>query len=185
MGDPGGRVGAGYAGPVSETPDAPGVPRPVQGAGLMVAAQGLVAVVVGAWLGISAMGAPGPTGLQTTLATVVWFVGSAAVLLAIGINLVRGRHGARSPAVVAQILLLGVCWYALGPSSQPAYGVLGGVFCVVVLVLLFCPPAVRWAAGRPLPGADDDADDAVPGGADRRRGGGVNRPGTPGPWRAD
>jgi hypothetical protein len=68
----------------------------------------------------------------------------------VGVNLVRGRHGARSPAVVAQLLLLGVSWYAAGPSSQLVYGVLGAAFCIAVLVLLFCPPAVRWASGREL-----------------------------------
>jgi hypothetical protein len=62
------------------------------------------------------------------------------------VNLVRGRHGARSPAIVAQLLLLGVCWYATGPSSQPAYGVAAGALCTAVLVLLFCAPARRWAA---------------------------------------
>jgi hypothetical protein len=130
--------------------DEQAVPRPVQVAGLLVALQGVAAAAVGVWFAVSALATSAPTGTGTALATAVWFAGCGAVLLAVGVNLVRGRHGARSPAVVAQILLLGVCWYAAGPSSQAVYGVLGGVFCVAVLVLLFCPPAIRWASGRPL-----------------------------------
>jgi hypothetical protein len=81
------------------------------------------------------------------LATGAWLAGFGVILLVIGANLVRGRHGARTPAIVAQLLLLGVSWYAAGPSSQPAYGVPAATFCVAVLALLFCPPALRWATG--------------------------------------
>jgi hypothetical protein len=63
------------------------------------------------------------------------------------VNLLRSRTGARTPAVVAQILLLGVSWYAAGPSDQPGYGIPAALFCIAVLVLLFSPPAVRWATG--------------------------------------
>lgn len=120
-------------------------PRPVRVAGLLVGLQGLAGVVIGAGLFIVAV--RGGSGPVPVVATAVWFAGFGAVLLAIGVNLVRGRHGARSPAIVAQLLMLGVCWYAAGPSSRPAYGVPAAVFCVTVLMLLFCPPAVRWATG--------------------------------------
>ena len=120
-------------------------PRPVRVAGVLVGLQGSAGVVVGA--GLLVVAARGPTGPVPILATAVWFAGFGAILLAVGVNLVRGRHGARSPAIVAQLLMLGVCWYAAGPSSRPAYGVPAATFCVVVLVLLFCPPALRWATG--------------------------------------
>ncbi|MGH3537493.1 MAG: hypothetical protein ACRDQU_22685 [Pseudonocardiaceae bacterium] len=122
-------------------------PRPVRSAGVLVGLQGLVGVVFAGWLLVAALrgtGGPVPIG-----ATAAWLAGFGIILLIVGVNLVRGRHGARTPAVVAQLLLLGVCWYAAGPSSQPAYGVPAAVFCVGVLVLLFCPSAVRWAKGRP------------------------------------
>jgi peptidoglycan/LPS O-acetylase OafA/YrhL len=88
------------------------------------------------------------SGPVRVAATAAWLAGFGILLLIVGVNLVRGRHGARSPAVVAQLLLLGVCWYAAGPSAQLAYGVAAATFCVGVLGLLFCPPALRWAAGR-------------------------------------
>lgn len=140
MGDPLSGQAAGYAGPVTEESAAP---HPVRAAGLLVGLQGVLGVVVAAGL----LGG-GSTGPMPTLATAVWFAGFGAALIAVGVHLIRGRRGARTPAVVAQILLLGVCWYAAGPSSQPAYGVPAAVFCVAVLVLLFCPPAVRWATGQ-------------------------------------
>ncbi|HEX5347600.1 MAG TPA: hypothetical protein VFW64_10975 [Pseudonocardiaceae bacterium] len=121
-------------------------PGPVRVAGVLVGLQGLAGVVFAGWLLVEAVRAtsgPVPVG-----ATAAWLAGFGILLLIVGVNLVRGRHGARSPAVVAELLLLGVCWYAAGPSSQPAYGVAAAVFCVGVLVLLFCPPALRWAAGR-------------------------------------
>jgi hypothetical protein len=105
----------------------------------------LAGVVIGA--GLLVVAARGGSGAVPIVATSVWFAGFGAVLLAIGVYLVRGRHGARSPAIVAQLLMLGVCWYAAGPSSRPAYGVPAAMFCVAVLVLLFCPPALRWATG--------------------------------------
>ncbi|MDQ4010836.1 MAG: hypothetical protein M3228_09105 [Actinomycetota bacterium] len=121
-------------------------PRPVQVAGVLVGLEGLAGVVIATGLLVAA--ARGPTGPVPILATAAWFAGFGAVVLAVGVNLVRGRHGARSPAIVAQLLMLGVCWYAAGPSSRPGYGVPAATFCVAVLVLLFCPPALRWATGH-------------------------------------
>lgn len=118
-------------------------PLPVRAAGLLVGLQGVAGVVVAVALLVR-----GSIGPVPVLATAVWFAGFGAVLLAVGVNLVLGRHGARTPAVVVQILLLGVSWYAAGPSSQPAYGIPSAIFCVVVLVLLFSSPAVRWATGE-------------------------------------
>ncbi|MGB9278468.1 MAG: hypothetical protein WCB57_00035 [Pseudonocardiaceae bacterium] len=121
-------------------------PGPVRAAGVLVGLQGLAGVAVVAWLLVAA--AHGSTGPVPVGATAAWLAGFAIILLIVGANLLRGRHGARTPAVVAQLLLLGVCWYAAGPSAQPVYGVPAAVFCVGVLVLLFCPSALRWATGR-------------------------------------
>ncbi|HEV7830447.1 MAG TPA: hypothetical protein VGP04_16705 [Pseudonocardiaceae bacterium] len=121
----------------------PAVPAAVRAAGLLVLLQGLVGIAIAGVLVLSAV--RGSTGPVPVGATAAWLAGFGAILLAVGWNLVRGRHGARTPATVAQLLLLGVCWYAAGPSSQPSYGIPAGAFCVAVLVLLFCPPALRWA----------------------------------------
>lgn len=118
-------------------------PRLVRAGGLLVGLQGAAGVV--AAVGVLVSGSTGPT---LVLATAVWFAGFGVALLAVGVSLVRGRRGARTPAIVAQILLLGVAWYAAGPSSQPAFGVPAAILCVAVLVLLLCPPSLRWALGE-------------------------------------
>ena len=120
------------------------VPRPVRAAGLLVVLQGVAGVAIGAWLLVAAV--RGSTGPVPIGATAAWLLGFGVLLLAVGVNLVRGRHGARTPAIVAQLLLLGACWYAIGPSSQPVYGLPAAAFCVAVLVLLFRASARTWAA---------------------------------------
>jgi hypothetical protein len=122
----------------------PDVPRPVRLAGLLVVLQGLAGVATGGWLLVAVV--RGSTGPVPIGATAAWLIGFGVILLVVGLNLMRGRHGARTPAIVAQLLLLGVCWYATGPSSQPAYGIPGAAFCVAVLVLLFRASARAWAA---------------------------------------
>jgi peptidoglycan/LPS O-acetylase OafA/YrhL len=127
----------------------PAAPRPVRTAGVLVGLQGLAGVAIAAGLLVAAVhGSTGPVRWGPLAACLASFGG---ILLVVGANLVRGRRGARTPAIVAQLLLLGVCWDAAVPSSQPAYGVPAAAFCVAVLVLLCCPPALRWAtrAHRP------------------------------------
>lgn len=123
------------------------VPGPVRAAGVLVGLQGLAGVTIAIGLLVAAGG--GSSGSVSVAGTAAWLAGFGVILLAVGAHLVRGRQGARSPAIVAQLLLLGVCWYAAGPSSQPSYGVPAAAFCVLVLVLLFRPSALRWAAGTP------------------------------------
>ena len=69
-----------------------------------------------------------------------------------------GKHWARSPAVVMELLLLGVAWYATGPSGRPEYGVPVGVLCVVVLYLLFTATSREWSMGLEEQTDDTDAD---------------------------
>lgn len=123
--------------------DASTAPLPVRVAGLLVGLQGIAGVLVAVALLLRGSAGPVPV-----FATAVWFAGFGAILLAVGVNLARGRTGARTPAVVGQILLLGVSWYAAGPSAQPGYGISAAIFCVAVLVLLFTPAAVRWVTGQ-------------------------------------
>ncbi|MGI9062721.1 MAG: hypothetical protein ACR2FQ_02725 [Pseudonocardiaceae bacterium] len=118
-------------------------PRAVRAAGALVALQGAVGAAI--CLGVVVRVFTGAADVTTMLGTAVWFALVAAATIGIGVTLWRGAHGARTPAVVAQLLLLGVAWYAAGPSSRPEYGVPGAAYCAIVLGLLFCPPAVRWA----------------------------------------
>ncbi len=111
----------------------------------MVALQGIAGGVV--CLALAARAFTGASDVVTTLGTALWFGVCAAAVIGVGVALWRGSRGARSPAVVAQLLLLGVAWYAAGPSFRPEYGGPGAVYCIVVLVLLFSAPTARWAHG--------------------------------------
>jgi peptidoglycan/LPS O-acetylase OafA/YrhL len=135
------------------TTASPAAPRPVRIAGLLVVLQGLAGLAFAGVLLVAALTEPsGPVGPRVRAATVVTLALFGALVMAEGALLARGRRGARTPAIVTQLLLLGVCWYAAVPSSQPAYGLPAAAYCVAVLVLLFCPPALRWATDIP-PGA--------------------------------
>ena len=75
----------------------------------------------------------------------------AAAVIGCGIALVLGKRGARSPAMVIEILLLGIAWYATGPSGRPEYGIPVAALCVLVLYLLLNPRARAWAMDRRAP----------------------------------
>ncbi|WP_312877827.1 hypothetical protein [Lentzea indica] len=123
----------------------PAPPRAVRIAAALTFLQGLGGIALAVALVVRVIqGAPsgGPIlGAAGVLA--IWFGG--AVLASI--MLFRGQHGARTPVIVTQLLLLGCAWYAYGPSEQQLLGSLGGIYCVVVLVLLFTNDGRRWAMG--------------------------------------
>lgn len=89
-------------------------------------------------------GLSGAAPASVASGTALWFAVCSVALLVLGVGLVRGRQWARSPAVVGQLLLLGVAWYAAVPSSQPEYGLPAAGVCVLILVLLFSTSTARW-----------------------------------------
>ncbi len=136
-------------------------PAPVRGAGVIVAVQGVAALVVAVVLVVRAI-AGADQRVVNGLGTAVWFVLVGGVVFAAGRALVVGKRWGRGLAVVTQLLLLPVAWYLAVGSHQPAFGIPVGVVAVTVLVLLFSPAALRWAAGggqegsasAPNPGPD-------------------------------
>ena len=73
---------------------------------------------------------------------------SVAVLL-VGVGLLAGRRWARGPAIVVQLLLLGVAWYTAVPSGRPEFGVPVALVCLAVFGLLLGQRARSWFdAGR-------------------------------------
>jgi peptidoglycan/LPS O-acetylase OafA/YrhL len=126
-------------------------PRSVRGAGILVGVQGLggiafaVALLVRAFDGGSASGG-------SLFGEAAYFAVLGGGVLACGIGLLLGKTWARTPSTVIEILLLGVSWYAIGPSSRPELGLPVAALCVLVLVLLFVAPSREWAFGE-----DEDA----------------------------
>ncbi|MER5267470.1 hypothetical protein ABTZ99_35780 [Actinosynnema sp. NPDC002837] len=128
------------------------VPPAVRAAGALTAVQGLTGLAFAVALVVRSFSAE-KSG--EVLGEAAYFAVLSAGVLAAGVGLVLGRHWGRTPAVVVQLLLLGVAWYMYGPSDRQLWGALLGVYVVVTLVLLFTNPVRRWALG-----VDEDETDA-------------------------
>jgi peptidoglycan/LPS O-acetylase OafA/YrhL len=139
------------------------VPATVRGAGFVVVVQGVVALVVAAVLVVRAT-AGADQRVVNGLGTAVWFVLAGGVVLAAGRALVIGKRWGRGVAVFTQLLLLPVAWYLAVGSHRPAFGIPAGAVALAVLILLFSPAAVRWAAGGDQRGPANSAS----GGPDNR-----------------
>jgi len=118
----------------------------VRGAGVIVAVQGLAALVVAAVLVVRGI-AGADQRVVNGLGTAIWFVLVGGVVIAAGRALVVGKRWGRGLAVVTELLLLPVAWYLAVGSHLPAFGIPLGVVALATLVLLFSPAALRWAAG--------------------------------------
>ncbi|SER27212.1 hypothetical protein SAMN05216188_109248 [Lentzea xinjiangensis] len=131
---------------ISDNPATPAPPSAVRAAAVMTFVQGLGGIALAVALVVRVLqGAPSPGPvLGAAGVLVIWF---GAVVLA-SIMMFRGHQGSRTPVIVTQLLLLGCAWYAYGPSEQQLLGSLGGIYCVVVLVLLFTTDGRRWAMGH-------------------------------------
>jgi hypothetical protein len=128
-------------------------PPAVRGAGILVGLQGLAGVAFAVALLVRAFGG-GSTAGNNLFGQAGYFVVLGGGVVVVGAALLLGRHWARSPAVVVELLLLGVAWYAAGPSGRPEIGAPVGVLCVVVLYLLFTARSREWSLG--LHDRDDD-----------------------------
>lgn len=126
-------------------------PATVRGAGILVGLQGLAGLGFAVALLIRALGGASTEG-NNVFGEAAYFAVIGAGVVAVGVALVFGKHWARSPAVVVELLLLGVAWYAGGPSGRPELGVPVGLLCVVVLYLLFTVRSREWSLGL-----DEDA----------------------------
>ena len=120
-------------------------PASVRGAGLIVGAQGATGLVVAAVLLIRAI-AGADQKVANGFGTALWFVVAGGAVLAAGWALLVGRRWGRGLAVFTQLLLLPVAWYLAVGSHQPAFGIPVAVVALTVLILLFSPTALRWAA---------------------------------------
>ena len=131
-------------------------PRAVRIASALTFVQGLGGIALAVALVIRVIGGSTPAGpiLGAAGVLVLWFGGA----LFATIMLFRGHHGARTPVIVTQLLLLGCAWYAYGPSEQQLLGSLGGIYCVVVLVFLFTNDGRKWAMGLDEVSEGDKAD---------------------------
>lgn len=121
-------------------------PPTIRGAGTLVGLQGLTGIVFAIALLVRALDG-GSTEGNNVFGEAGYFAVLGGGVVAVGVALVLGKHWARSPAVVVELLLLGVAWYAAGPSGRPEIGVPVGVLSVIILYLLFTARSREWSLG--------------------------------------
>ncbi|MGC7229076.1 hypothetical protein, partial [Mycobacteroides abscessus] len=115
-------------------------PNTVRRAGMIVAGDGAVGLVIALVLFVRAScGADRP--VVTGHGPGAWFSVLGPAVLAAGSALISGRRWGRGTAVMMQLLLLPVAWYAAVGSHQLALGVPLAIVAVGALVLLFSPTA--------------------------------------------
>ncbi|ACU40091.1 hypothetical protein [Actinosynnema mirum] len=129
-----------------------GVPGAVRAAGALTIVQGLVGLGFAIALVVRSFAPEVARG--QVLGEAAYFAVLCSGVVAVGVGLALGKGWGRTPALVVQLLLLGVAWYMYGPSDRQLWGALIGVYVVGVIYLLFTNAARGWALG--LHESDDD-----------------------------
>ncbi|OHU22283.1 hypothetical protein BKG76_17565 [Mycobacteroides franklinii] len=113
---------------------------------MIVAGEGAVGLVIALVLVVrAASGAD--QHVVNGYGTAAWFAIFGTAVLAAGLALVAGKRWGRGIAVMMQLLLLPVAWYAAVGSHRLALGVPIAIVAVAALVFLFSPTAQMWASG--------------------------------------
>jgi uncharacterized membrane protein YhaH (DUF805 family) len=116
-------------------------PPQIRVAGVLVGLQGVAALVFAVLVGIQL----GRQALTSVLGEVGYFALIGLALVFVGAALSTGRRGARTPAIVTQLLLLPVVYSLIGPSRQLLLGILAGIYVVATFLLLISEPSRTWA----------------------------------------
>jgi len=140
LSDPSGR------GPVPDPRDPPPVrippPTQVRVAAVVVLVEAAALVAVG--LLTLSSGLSNHAGTGQLVAQVAYYVVLAAALGAVAAGLLRGRRWARTPAIVVQLITLGVGFYLAVPSAHPGWGIPVAAVALVSAFLLVGRAAGDW-----------------------------------------
>ncbi|WP_298179679.1 hypothetical protein [Saccharomonospora sp.] len=140
-------------------------PREVRIAGALTALPGLTLLVFGVLLVVNSGDEP-VMGGTILAAEIIYYVVLALGVLACAVALLLGKTWARSPALVVNLVVIGVGWYAAGPSDRSAIGVPIMLIGLAVIVLLFREPSRAWVLGQQEGESEEEA---------ARRGGAAGR----------
>ncbi|GAA4675359.1 hypothetical protein GCM10023215_04050 [Pseudonocardia yuanmonensis] len=113
----------------------------MRAAAAVVALEGLVGLAAAVVFGVASEG-----GLGARLGESSYFVLLGAALLFLAVLLWRGRPGARTPSIVAQLLLVPFVYSQLA-EGRLAIGVVALLLVVGTFLLLVSEPARRWSIG--------------------------------------
>ena len=119
-------------------------PPAVRYAGALVAVEGVAALVMCVVLVIRGLSGADQS-IVSGYGTALWFLLIGSGVVTGGWALISGRRWGRGIAVPTNLLLLPVAWYVFSSHHQ-VYGVLVAALAVLVLALMFSPPAVQWVA---------------------------------------
>lgn len=124
-------------------------PGSVRVAAVLLAAQGIGLVVLAA-MTLSSGISHGAKGAQLA-AEVGYFVIVGGLLALVAAGLLRGRRWARTPALVAQIVVFAVGMWMAFPSARLAPGLATMGLGAAVFLLLITPRANHWIRLFPAP----------------------------------
>jgi uncharacterized membrane protein YhaH (DUF805 family) len=110
-------------------------------AGALVGLEGMAALVFAVLVGIQAQG----QSFGSVLAELAYFVVIGLAVVFVGAALLTGRRGARTPAIVTQLLLLPLVYSLIGPSQQLVLGIAAGVYVAATFLLLISERSRAWA----------------------------------------
>ncbi|GAA2895081.1 hypothetical protein GCM10010472_62130 [Pseudonocardia halophobica] len=120
-------------------PDAP--PVQVRAAAAVVGLEGLVGLGAAVVFGVASEG-----GLGDRIGEASYFVLLGGALVLCAVLLWRGKHGARTPSIVTQLLLVPFVYSQLA-EGRLAIGVVALLLVVGTFLLLVSEPARRWSMG--------------------------------------
>ena len=132
-------------------------PAQVRVAAIVVLVEAAALVGVGAATLASGISNEANTG--QLLAQVAYYLVLAIALTAVAAGLLRGRRWARTPAIVVQLITLGVGFYLAVPSGHPGWGIPVAAISLVAACLLVGRAAGHWMSRfPPLFGPDPSSD---------------------------
>jgi hypothetical protein len=143
---------------VNVQPDPPPVsippPRPVVLAAYLVLLEAAGLVVLSGVNLVSGLS----EGLSTarTLAQVAYYLVLAAALAFCAGGLLRGRRWARTPSLVAQVVVFAIGVWLIAPSGQYLWGPVLELAGAAGAGMLLSRPANAWISRFPLPFAEPD-----------------------------
>ena len=120
-------------------------PTAVRAAGALVGVQALAALAFTAALVVRTGSTP--VGAGPVLGEAGFFLLVAVALGAVAVGLLTGRLWARTPALVAQLLLLPVVYSLIGPSQQSVGGRRAGALVFATFMLLLNERSRVWSMG--------------------------------------
>jgi Na+-driven multidrug efflux pump len=135
------------------------IPPPTQ---VRVAAT-VVLIEAAALIGVGALtlasGLSNEANTGQLVAQVVYYLVLAGAVAAVATGLLRGRRWARTPAIVVQLITVGVGFYLAAPSGHPGWGVPVAAVSLVTAFLLVGKAAGDWIRRfPPLFGRDPSND---------------------------